>query len=277
MRLFLLGFLACFLVHSPAQAQGTVTSADLLKTDAIWQRDRLDSEIAALKQSYQGQLEEYLYKDKLFRIAYDQHQELQTLVSIEDMIKKGRDLGLIRGQVLISYLDLLRLKLIATEGIELSLKQRYLDRLESTIAYIRQHQLVLEQASDRDQLQAALTTFSADQKSLANLGKEVLALLAIGNLQIVYDKSVVLKTDIDSHLQDSGTLDLPHIERSSSETNRSLNAAKMKLDLIWGELVNANNPERYLLSFYDDLSRVLNPLYVNLSQSISYLGELLSI
>jgi len=277
MRLFLLGFLACFLIYSPVQAQDETTSTDLLKTDVIWQRDRLDAEIVTLKQSYQGQLEEYLYKDKLFRIAYDQHQELQTLVSIEDMIKKGRDLGLIRGQVLITYLDLLRLKLIATEGIELSLKQNYLSRLEATIAYIKQHQTILESATDRDQLQAALNTFSIDQKALPNLGKEVLALLAIGNLQIVYDKSLVLKTDIDAHLKDNGTLDLPHIERSSSETNRSLDAAKMKLDLIWSDMVNSSSPNRYLLSFYDDLSRALNPLYVNLSQSISYLGELLSI
>lgn len=274
MRLFIL-FCTLFatLVVSPAWAQ----EADPLKTELIWQRERLDEEIATVKRSYQGQLEEYLYKDKLFRIAYDQHKELQTLAAIEDMVNKGRELALIRGEVLSSYLNLLRLQLIVTEGIELSLKQARLTRLEDTLNYLAAHQQTLLAATDRDSLAQALTQFSADQaRVLPDLANEVQVLLAVGNLQMIHDKSIVLKRDIDQLLQESDKSQQANVERASSETKRSLEAAKMKLDAFWTEAVLRGGTGRYLAGFYESLPRTLNPIYVNLSQSISYLGELLT-
>ena len=202
---------------------------------------------------------------------------MQTLVSIEDLTQKAKTLGLSRDEVLISYLDLLRLNLIATEGIELSLKSKYLSQLESTIVYLKEHQENLKNLNEREPVSLSLSTFANDQKNLNKQAKEVLVLLAIGNLQMIYDKSVVLKKDIDVYLGDQGTLELPTISRASDETNRSLSSAKLKLDAFWAETLKRNESNWYLSKFYDDLPRTLNPIYVNLSQSISYLNELLGI
>jgi hypothetical protein len=265
-----------FLLASSFSAPVFAQEAEPLKTDVIWQRERLDVEIAELQRSYQGQLEEYLYKDKLFRIAYDQYKELQTLAAIEDMVIKGRELGLIRGQVLLSYLNLLRLKLIATEGIEIALKEHYLNRLETTLAYITDHQQVLTAATDRDRLSQALTQFSLDQRQVGNLANEVLVLLSVGNLQMIHDKSIVLKRDVDSYLLEQGKTEIANVERASNETDRSLSSAKMKLDALWNNVLRRGSDNFNLTGIYGDLPRTLNPIYVNLSQSISYLGELLS-
>lgn len=249
-----------------------------LKTDMIWERERLDQEIVTVKSIYQSQLENYLYQDKLYRIAYDQYQQLQTLVSIEDLTQKGKKLGLSRDEVLISYLDLLRLNLVATEGIELALKTEYLTRLEATINYIKNHQANLNTLNDRDQVIGALATFTNDQKNIGKLANEVLVLLSVGNLQMIHDKALVIKKDIDTYLAEKGTLSLPEIDRASFETNRSLESAKLKLDAFWVDILNRGDGSNwYLAKFYDDLPRTLNPIYVNLSQSISYLNELLSI
>jgi len=94
-------FLAFFLLTSPVWAeevseitqeptiQATEAADPNLKTSIIWERERLDQEIATIKATYQSQLETYLYQDKLYRIAYDQHKQLQTLVSIEDLTQKA--------------------------------------------------------------------------------------------------------------------------------------------------------------------------------------------
>lgn len=281
MKRLLFCFLSFFLLISPVYAQGQAvtetTESTVLKTDMIWEKERLDEEIATLKATYQSQLENYLYQDKLYRIAYDQYKQLQTLVSIEDLTQKAKTLGLSRDEVLISYLDLLRLNLIATEGIELSLKSKYLSQLESTIVYLKEHQENLKNLNEREPVSLSLSTFANDQKNLNKQAKEVLVLLAIGNLQMIYDKSVVLKKDIDVYLGDQGTLELPTISRASDETNRSLSSAKLKLDAFWAETLKRNESNWYLSKFYDDLPRTLNPIYVNLSQSISYLNELLGI
>ncbi len=281
MKRLLFCFLSFFLLISPVYAQDQAvietTGSTVLKTDMIWEKERLDEEITTLKATYQSQLENYLYQDKLYRIAYDQYKQLQTLVSIEDLTQKAKTLGLSRDEVLISYLDLLRLNLIATEGIELSLKSKYLSQLESTIVYLKEHQENLKNLNEREPVSLSLSTFANDQKNLNKQAKEVLVLLAIGNLQMIYDKSVVLKKDIDVYLGDQGTLELPTISRASDETNRSLSSAKLKLDAFWAETLKRNESNWYLSKFYDDLPRTLNPIYVNLSQSISYLNELLGI
>ena len=271
-------FLAFFLLVPFVQAQEMpeVENSNL-KTDLIWQKERLDEEIATVKATYQPQLENYLYQDKLYRIAYDQYQQLQTLVSIEDVTQKGKNLGIYRDEVLISYLNLLRLNLVATEGIELALKSKYLAQLEATITYIKDHQENLKNLNDRDQVSLSLATFTLDQKGVGQLANEILVLLSVGNLQMIYDKSVVLKKDIDVYLTEKGTFSLPAIDRASSETNRSLDSAKLKLDAFWADAVERGDGNWYLAKFYEDLPRIMNPIYVNLSQSISYLSELLSI
>lgn len=283
MKRLVLCFLTFFLLVSSVHAQEIsqeqpMAENSALKTDLIWEKERLDEEIRTLKATYQAQLENYLYQEKLYRIAYDQYKQLQTLVSIEDLTQKAKNLGLSRDEVLISYLDLLRLNLIATEGIELSLKSKHLSQLESVIVYLKEHQENLKNLNERDQVSASLAAFANDQKDLNKQAEEILVLLSIGNLQMIYDKSAVLKKDIDTYLEKQGTLELPAISRASDETNRSLNSAKLKLDAFWAETLNRGERTTWYLSrFYSDLPRTLNPIYVNLSQSISYLSELLSI
>jgi hypothetical protein len=281
MQKLLLGLLSFFFLVVPVYAQDVnsdqVASDSTLKTELIWQKERLDQEIEVLKSTYQTQLENYLYQEKLYKIAYDQYEQLQTLSSIEDLTQKAKTLGLSRDEVLTSYLDLLRLNLIATEGIELSLKTKYLDQLEASIVSLKNHSENLGTLNDRDQVLASLASFATEQKDLRKQAQEVLVLLAVGNLQMIYDKSTVLKSDIDNYLQTKGTLDLPNISRASDETNRSLGSAKMKLDVFWAETLKRNTSNWYLAGLYNDLPKTLNPMYVNLSQSISYLNELLDI
>ena len=218
-----------------------------------------------------------MYHEKLYRIAYDQNQQLNTLVSIEDVTQKGKSLGIYRDEVLRTYLNLLRLELISTEGVELSLKDKYILRLEETIAYLREHQEILKNLNNRDEVAYSLATFTADQGGLGNLANEILVLLTVGNLQAIYDKSFVIKKDIDKFLEQSEALLSPEIERASFETNRSLDSAKLKLDSFWVDVIRRGQGNWYLSKIYDDLPKTMNPIYVNLSQSISYLNELLNL
>lgn len=259
------------------QSEAPANSSNALKTDLIWQKERLDDEIAVVKNTYQAQLENYLYHDKLYRIAYDQNKQLNTLVSIEDVTQKGKALGIYRDEVLMTYLNLLRLELISTEGVELSLKEKYIARLEATIEYLRLHQKDLKNLNDRDRVANSLATFTNDQGGVGNLANEILVLITVGNLQAIYDKSFVLKRDIDNFLEQKGTLNLPEIDRASFETGRSLDSAKLKLDSFWNNVIKRGQGNWFLAKIYDELPKTMNPIYVNLSQSISYLNELLSL
>lgn len=261
------------LTPSPTETQQYVDQA----TGQIWEKDDLETQIKDVKAQYQSQLETYLYKDKQYRVAYDQNKELQTLASIEDLLQKSKDLGLSRDEVLISYLTLLKLTLISTEGIELSIKTNYLQQTEDRLSYLQQHQSHLQGLTDRAQVEAALADFTTRQKDLPDFCKSILALLSVGKLQIVYDKAFALKKDINTFLVNNQRDQDAVILRASQETDQSLSAANLKLNDFWTKTLSEYQNSRYLVSLYDDLPSEMNPIYVNLSQSLSYLGELLKL
>lgn len=280
-KLFFTAFFLSFLLLSPqvqAEDNSSTDSSSLRdsSTGQIWLKDQLADEIIDVKAQYQAQLVDYLAKEKLYQNAFDQNQQLQTLASKEDSMQKAKSLGLIRDQVLLSYLTLLKLKLIETTGIELSLKTYFLEQLESRIIYLKNHQAGLESLTERSAISASLSDFALHQENLEDLAKEVQVILSVGKLQIIYDKAVVLKVDVDQHLESQEKSENAIVARASLETKNSLESTRIKLNNFWVEALNRYEGGFFLSRLYDQLPRELNPTYVNLSQSLSYLDELLN-
>jgi hypothetical protein len=240
------------------------------KTDLIWQKERLEAEILNARQKYRESLEAYRSQERLYNIAYDQYSSLKTLAALEDLVLKTKAVLIIRDEVLINYLELLKLNLYASEGVELSVKSKYLDLLDEKIADLKKHKEVLESKTDQSGVQSSLDDFSkfAD---LDKLSQQILALLAISRLQRIYDLAIPLKKDIDTFLAVEENDKLSPLFRASAETDKSLNQAQNNLNILWEKSNKANSLE----AIYRNLTRDLNPAYINLSQSLAYLKELL--
>ena len=241
------------------------------KTDLIWQKQRLEEEIRKARQEYSQNLEEYRNQERFYTIAYDQYTSLKTLTSLEDLVIKTKAVALSRDQVLIKYLELLRLNLYASEGVELSVKNQYLQLLEENIDGLKKHSQALEAKNSQSEVQASLDDF----KSFTNLNKiseQILALLAISRLQRIYDLALPLKKDIDQFLGVAESSALSALLRASEETDETLAQAHNNLNLLWEKSKKANSLE----SIYRNLTKELNPVYINLSQSLTYLDELIN-
>lgn len=241
------------------------------KTDLIWQKQRLEEEIRKARQDYSQNLEEYRNQERFYTIAYDQYTSLKTLTSLEDLVIKTKAVALSRDQVLIKYLELLSLNLYASEGVELSVKNQYLQLLEENIAGLKKHSQALAAKNSQSEVQASLDDF----KSFTNLNKiseQILALLAISRLQRIYDLALPLKKDIDQFLGVAESSALSALLRASEETDETLAQAHNNLNLLWEKSKKANSLE----SIYRNLTKELNPVYINLSQSLTYLEELIN-
>ncbi len=59
--------------------------------------------------------------------------------------------------------------------------------------------------------------------------------------------------------------------RASEETDKTLSQVQNNLNLLWEKSKRANSLE----SIYRNLTKELNPVYINLSQSLAYLEELM--
>jgi hypothetical protein len=162
------------------------------KTDLIWQKERLQEEISQARQAYSQNLEDYRNKERLYTIAYDQYASLKTLAALEDLVIKTKAVSLIRDQALINYLELLRLNLYGSEGVELSVKNQYLQLLEENIDALTTHSQALEAKHSQSEVQASLDEFTAFT-DLNKMSEQVLALLAISRLQRIYDLALQLK------------------------------------------------------------------------------------
>lgn len=247
------------------------------RSGQIWRKDDLAEQILDVKAQYQSLLQDYLIKDKAYRVALAQNKELNTLASIEDLLQKSKQLGLSRDETMSSYFSLLRLHLISTEGIELSIKNDLLNRLEERRNYFQDHQQRLSALTERSDVENLLLEFRENNKDTQSLADAVLAALAVGKLQVVYDRSQALKLDINSYLEEEGRTEQAAVVRASKETDKSLESAKVKLDEFWAKALQGYTKQNFsfLADTYNNLPSEMNPLYVNLSQSLSYLAEIL--
>jgi hypothetical protein len=240
------------------------------KTDLIWQKERLEAEILNARQKYGESLESYRSQERLYNIAYDQYSSLKTLAALEDLVLKTKAILIIRDEVLVNYLELLKLNLYASEGVELSVKSKYLDLLDEKIISLKKHKEALENKTDQSGVQSSLDDFS-NFVDLDKLSQQILALLAISRLQRIYDLAIPLKKDIDTFLAVEENDKLSPLFRASAETDKSLNQAQNNLNILWEK----SNKPNSLEIIYRNLTRDLNPSYINLSQSLAYLKELL--
>jgi hypothetical protein len=120
-------------------------------------------------------------------------------------------------------------------------------------------------------VQASLDEFTAFT-DLNKMSEQVLALLAISRLQRIYDLALPLKKDVDQFLGVAESSALSALLRASEETDKTLTQAKNNLDLLWGKAKKPNALE----GIYRNLTKELNPVYINLSQSLAYLDELMN-
>ena len=241
------------------------------KTDLIWQKDRIEAEIIQARQDYSQSLEEYRSQERLYIIAYDQYASLKTLASLEDLVIKTKAVSIIRDQVLINYLELLKLNLHASEGAELSVKNQYLDLLDEKIELLKKHLDALDSKNSQSEVQTSLDDFN-QFADLDKISQEILALLAIARLQRIYDIALPLKRDIDKFLVVDEASALSAIVRASEETSKTLDQAESNLNALWDKSKNKGSLE----NIYRNLTRELNPVYINLSQSLAYLEELMN-
>lgn len=269
---FVAGLLSLSLIFVPAIQAQEASSTSPLKTELIWEKARLDEEIAQTRLVYNQNLEKYRSEERLRNIALDQYTALKTLASLDDLVIKTKTLAMTRNQTLINYFTLLKLNLLSSEGVELSLQSQYLATLDQGINFLEDHTNDLQTKNSLEEIQASLIAFQelGDPQSFS---QKVLAILALARLQRIYDLALPLKADIVQSFE-SGSISIDPIalERAETETSKTLQTTQESLQTLWAK---ANNPSD-LSTIYRNLSRDLEPVYVNLAQSLAYFKELLS-
>lgn len=258
----------------------TVSEAEQFKLlersdEQVWQKERLESEIVDVRTVYRGQLETYRAQEKTFFIAKDQYQRLQTLDSIEQAVKSTRQTMLSRDQVLYTYLTLLRLRLIDADGVELSYKEQVLSRIDAILIKLEAHHAKVLTEFDRQKINTLSDDFLPLGEDIKITASHALALLNLGKLQSVYDRSVLLFDEVEAEIANTdGRLTSAEKQRYITETQRTLDKTSTVLKQITIRL-GERMQDKSEIRTDSDLSGSLNQSYSYLSKVLGYFQELL--
>lgn len=269
--LILLSFFFVFSNLSHAQGD-SIPSADM-----VVQQESLEKEIEEVNASYRGQLETYRRLEKEYQIALDQYQKHQTLISIEEAVKATKKAMQSRNEVLTTYLTLLKLELLDAKGIEVSQKSVTLSRIDSHLAELKTQKTFIDEMSERIHINKAHDDFIEFGKTIKQISEEAQILLAVGKLQSVYDKAIVLQKDISALVNpDLEVVNRAAKTRALNETDMVMNKSYTELQNYWND-IGSRREKQNVYSLYNNHTKVLNPIYADLSQVISYFNEFLSL
>lgn len=226
---------------------------------------------------YQDQFEKYRGLEEQYVTAKTDLHQLRTLASLETAVRATQRVMASRVEVLITYFELLHASLIESQGLELSTKQEFSDKITNQILILKDHQAKVSVAQDRDTLLQLSIEFAEINKPLQEVGYRTLAFLSISELQTVHDKSRLIFDDIQEYHRDSSpsAQTLARYQRAYVETERSLLASNQDLQKIFLDLKGNNNIKDR--SSYAQVIRTLQPSYSKLSQVLGFLEELLRI
>jgi hypothetical protein len=242
-----------------------------VKNEEVVARERLEDEIEELKETYRGQLTEYRDADREFEIDKDQYHKLQTLASINKVTESARKAFALRDQVLITYFELQRSRIIASEGIELSLKESVVKRIEVEGRWLVDHKQRVEKMLDRTQFNSLADEFTEKSDDFEEASDQAAMILSLGDLQDVYDRFVLVRKDIFNIEAQSSNANRT---RASKETDRMITEVKEKLEKTWVDL-GINISKDKASSFSSNKVKNLDPIYSGLNKTASFLRELL--
>jgi len=242
----------------------------------VYEKESLSKDILQLKLQYRSELEEYRRLENLYLIAKDQYHNLGTLASLEDAVQKTQETMGSRSKVLRTYLRLLRLKLLSQPGIELPDKKDAEQSLLSALQKVEQHQQQLVEPLDKPQISEISDGFEVLAEQVEEAAYQTLTVMAIGELQTIHDKAIVLKDDMEVEIATAGgALKSTERKRSFDETDRVLNTLKPEFDAV-EEKFSKPSTSGYK-GVYRAIEDRLGLIHSALSQALTFLGELLKI
>ncbi len=242
---------------------------------SIRQQPSTSDQQAQLRQEYQTLLAQYREDEKAYTLANQEYQQLETLAALEKAVQATKKVMSSRDQVLLRFLNLLKLELIDTNGVTLSVKSQALTNLDAAIVQLTEFETQVSQASDKPAINQLTVQFEDLSPVIESRAYAGLSLVSFGKMQTVYDKTTALLEAIQVQLNQESTSSAEVKQRGVDELKTQLAGVKSGLDELSLEIEGSIIEEKMSQSRYNTILRDLQPLYAHLSQIHNRMGELL--
>lgn len=238
-------------------------------------------EMQALRDRYRSELSIYRSDEEAYQLAKAEYAKLQTFVSLEKAVQATQKVMNSRVDVLETYIQMIRMTVTETVGIDVVQKNMLLQEIDATLARLRQHQDgALRNAIDRNALSSSVNEYAELNRSVTSTIYKSLSYISYGRVQAVYDKTLAVKSEVRSSLerQEIGGLALGEKRRAFDELERRFLDTESKMNRVQDEFVpKSNNASRtYDQGTYNAYQNELSRVYAELLRTVDYLREVIN-
>lgn len=231
-----------------------------------------------VKAEYQDDLEKYRQLERSYVIAVQEMNQLGTLASQEKAFQATKSVLSQRNEVLTKFLELLKLRLIDTHGVAIEVKSQTIEQIQIYSEALEEYQQSITAANNQQQLDQVATNFLNFKEPVENVYYKVVALNALGKLQVTYDKTEILIDDYKEVVLDTpSNLRKAEKERSFSEIQTLVDESKQELYQASQLIISSGSESRDSVVGEELLGQVnthLSLVYGDLSQVLTYLEEI---
>lgn len=237
----------------------------------ISQKESIVNDIAEVKRTYKGQLAEYRQANDQFVIAKAQFEKLNTLASLEVAVQDIRKVLSIRDHVLLTYLKLIELELIESNGINLEEKTIALEQTKDLQGDFLAHKDLVDNAIDRVAINKVTDDFELLAPRITSLSSYVSTLLKVGKLQTIYDQTVTLVDSTDPrNMEGEASLKQNEMIRAHNEITNLMTGLEVSFNSVWDGI-----KESRLKNKPTEMTKLNATIYAGLSQVLTFLEEVL--
>ena len=160
--------LSLLLVNSlPIGAQGASVESDedRARSDYLFQYSKYTEALAA------------------YKTAKEAYQKYGTITAQQEAVEKTKPVLLLRAEVLRTYLQRLKLRLIAQRELDSGQRESEVGKLEATQAFLETHKANVEKIKSLSEINAESGRLEREANAIMDLSYEVLGYVLIGEIQ----------------------------------------------------------------------------------------------
>jgi len=178
-------------------------------------------------QDYLFQFSSYTEAHQAYITAKEAYQKFGTITSQQEAVQKTKIVLILRAEVIRTYLQRLKLRLIAQRELDSIQRESQVGKLEATQAFLETHKQNIDKIKNLAEVNTESSRFEREMPATNELSYETLSFILIGEAQGL---EVSTRNLLEETIQSLGNPSSRAFEEGVSEIRRKLTAVRVNAD-----------------------------------------------
>lgn len=245
-----------------------------LVTGALAQNGTSESEdpIMRAQEDYLFQYADYNEKHEIYLTKKEANEQFRTITSEQEAIVAAKAVLVQRAEVLRTYLQLLKLKILAQGKLDPGMKESQVGKIEATQAFLTTHKFSIESFRSIAGLNSESKRLEREAAAIFSLSYESLSIILMGQIQGLEYRSGVL---LDKIISQKNLADNESLQYGVNEVRRRLTSVRVSIDRA-SEMVQSIRASRRsdAEDTYKQVKKEMSQAKATLADAVGYIQNI---